>query len=99
MERGTGEAWLITLTKELRRYLPQGEYILTHAPQAPYFTGTTRYPKGGYLTVDKEVGHLIDWYNIQFYNQNDCTYDSYEKLFLKNDNCWFPQTTIDDIIK
>jgi len=86
------------MTRELRKHLPVGEYIVTHAPQAPYFTGTVRYPNGGYLTVDKEVGHLIDWYNIQFYNQGDCTYDSYETLFVNNAQCYFPQTTIGDLL-
>jgi chitinase len=99
MEMGTGEQWLITITKELRRLLPFEEgFIITHAPQAPYFTGTVRYKNGGYMKVDKEVGHLIDWYNIQFYNQGDCTYDSYERLFIKNSDCYFPQTTIEDLL-
>ena len=41
------------------------------------------YPKGGYLTIDKKVGHLIDFYNVQFYNQIDHSpYDTYETLFL-----------------
>jgi hypothetical protein len=35
MEAGTGEAWLITFSKELRRLLPN--HIISHAPQAPYF--------------------------------------------------------------
>jgi len=32
MELGTGEQWLITCTKTLRKYLPKGKYIITHAP-------------------------------------------------------------------
>jgi hypothetical protein len=75
-----------------------GQYIVTHAPQAPYFTGTHKYPKGGYNTIHKEVGHLIDWYNIQFYNQGDNAYDSYESLFT-NSAGWFPRTSVDEIIK
>lgn len=27
------------------------------------------WPGGGYLHVDSSVGHLIDWYNVQFYNR------------------------------
>lgn len=36
------------------------------------------------MTVHQQVGHLIDFYNIQFYNQGDNTYDSYDKLFVKS---------------
>ena len=25
---------------------------------------------------------MIDWYNVQFYNQGDTNYDSYELLFI-----------------
>ena len=47
-QKGTGEAWLIAFTTQLRNALPNA--IITHAPQAPYFVGDIRqYPKGGYL--------------------------------------------------
>lgn len=81
LEHGKGEDWLIRCTKAIRLVLPVGQYVLSHAPQAPYFMGTSKYPNGAYLTVDKEVGHLIDFYNVQFYNQGSSTYDSYETLF------------------
>ncbi|KZV61339.1 glycoside hydrolase family 18 protein [Peniophora sp. CONT] len=68
--------WLVAFTKELRNKLPAGDYIITHAPVAPWFE--KGYSGGGYLAVDSAVGSLIDWYNIQFYNQGatqytDCT--------------------------
>lgn len=34
------------------------------------------------MTVHKQVGNLIDFYNVQFYNQGDTKYDSYETLFM-----------------
>ncbi|KAL5519835.1 hypothetical protein ACEPAG_1495 [Sanghuangporus baumii] len=33
--------------------------------------GTSK--SGTYLTVQKNVGDMIDWYNMQFYNQQDYT--------------------------
>ena len=36
---------------------------------APWFE--KGYQGGGYLEVDSQVGSLIDWYNIQFYNQKN----------------------------
>lgn len=77
MEAGTGEQWLIDCTIAIRNILPVGEYYLTHAPQAPYFIGSPRYPNGGYVKVHEEVGDLIDWYNTQFYNQGNSQYNSY----------------------
>ncbi|RPD63333.1 glycoside hydrolase [Lentinus tigrinus ALCF2SS1-7] len=68
---GVGEQWLATFTQTLRSQLPQGQFILTHAPVGPWFQPQASFCPGGcYLTVDKTVGSLIDWYNIQFYNQS-----------------------------
>jgi len=89
---GTAENWLIKCTQALRSKLPAGQYIITHAPQAPYFRNDGTYPKGAYLTVDKEVGSLIDWYNVQYYNQGENQYVSYENLFVENSE--FPRTGV-----
>ncbi|KAF8550425.1 hypothetical protein OG21DRAFT_1487780 [Imleria badia] len=96
----TAEPWLIFLTQQLRKKLPQGEYILSHAPVAPWFT-PNMWSGGGYLQVHKNVGNLIDWarrglfcigyltdcppqYNIQFYNQGTKEYTTCEGLFHKS---------------
>lgn len=74
MDAGTGEQWVINLTKELRAKLPS-PYIISHAPIAPWFAASGT-PGGAYATIHQSVGSLIDFYNIQFYNQddyNDCT--------------------------
>jgi len=81
-EGGRGAQWLITCTKVIRQYLPQGRYLLTHAPQGPYFTTAPLYPDGAYLTVDKQVGDLIDWYNLQYYNQGTGVYEDYNDCFV-----------------
>jgi len=98
MNAGIGEAWLINITNVLRSKLPSPKYIISHAPQAPYFMGAPQYRNGGYLTVDKEVGDKIDFYNIQFYNQGTSSYDSYETLFEKS-NGWAIGTSIKEIAK
>lgn len=54
------EVWLETFTTVLRQGLPQGQYILSHAPLAPWFS-PTHWGGGGYLAVHKSVGNLIDW--------------------------------------
>lgn len=56
-------------------------HIITHAPQAPYFC-SQRYKNGAYVNINQQVGNLIDFYNVQFYNQGNNTYDTYEKLFV-----------------
>ncbi|KAM0752714.1 glycoside hydrolase [Meredithblackwellia eburnea MCA 4105] len=67
---GKSEDWLITLTKELRAKLPK-PYIISHAPLAPWFsTATSISPGGGYMKIHKSVGSLIDFYNVQLYNQD-----------------------------
>jgi len=56
-------------------------HIITHAPQAPYFCKDF-YKNRAYYTVHKEVGDTIDFYNMQFYNQGNNRYDTYQTLFL-----------------
>jgi len=34
------------------------------------------------MTIHNAVGNLIDFYNVQFYNQGNNSYDTYDKLFI-----------------
>lgn len=68
MDGGSAEAWLIPYTQQLRSRLPSPQFLITHAPVSTWFSDQPgRFPGGGYLFVDKQVGNLIDWYNTQFY--------------------------------
>ncbi|KIK54156.1 glycoside hydrolase family 18 protein [Collybiopsis luxurians FD-317 M1] len=91
---GKAEQWLVDFTTALRAELPQGQYILTHAPLAPWFSKTT-YKSGAYLTVDKQVGSMIDWYNVQFYNQGATEYTDCNGLL--NQSKAFPGTSVFEI--
>ncbi|KAG1770689.1 glycoside hydrolase family 18 protein [Suillus occidentalis] len=88
---GSAETWLTTFTQVLRASLPQGQFILTHAPVAPWFAPT--YTSGAYLTVNKNVGSLIDWYNIQFYNQGTTEYTTCSGLLTNSSSTW-PDTAL-----
>lgn len=57
-------------------------HIITHCPQAPYFK-EEYYRNGAYKTVNDRVGNTIDFYNVQFYNQGNTRYDSYQELFIQ----------------
>ncbi|KAF9077607.1 glycoside hydrolase superfamily [Rhodocollybia butyracea] len=77
---GSAETWLIEFTKELRNQLPQGQYILTHAPQAPWLSTGTQWNGKAYVQVNQEVGSMIDWYNVQWYSQGPGEYETCDKL-------------------
>ncbi|EJD39830.1 glycoside hydrolase [Auricularia subglabra TFB-10046 SS5] len=94
-ELGTAENWIATFTEELRSYLPAPQYIITYAPLAPWFM-KGRWPGGGWLKVHETVGDLIDWYNIQFYNQEASRYDTCETLLHESDG-WFTGTSVFEI--
>jgi len=70
---------------------------LTHAPQAPYFIGKRYYINGGYITVHEAVGDMIDWYNVQFYNQGDTEYKNYTTLFIHSEGSKFNHTAVFDL--
>jgi len=84
---GKAEAWLASFTRQLRVQLPQGTYILTHAPVAPWFS-PNKFGGGAYLTVHSTVGNLIDWYNVQFYNQGTSEYTTCIGLLTASSNNW-----------
>ncbi|OSD06759.1 glycoside hydrolase family 18 protein [Trametes coccinea BRFM310] len=84
---GKAEKWIVTFTQTLRQKLPKGHYLLTHAPVAPWFSpkfNTT----GAYITVDQQAGDLIDWYNVQFYNQGDDMYTTCDGLLNTSGSAW-----------
>ncbi|KAG2128558.1 glycoside hydrolase family 18 protein [Suillus clintonianus] len=84
---GSAETWLTTFTQTLRVQLPLGQYILTHAPVAPWFAAN--YTSGAYLTVNKNVGSLIDW----FYNQGTTEYTTCSGLLTTSSSLW-PNTAL-----
>eukprot|EP01084_Bolivina_argentea_P258431 435676_1 len=94
---GTGETWLCAVTNSLRNTYLGSDYIITHAPQAPYFMGAPNYPRGGYLTVHSNCGSNIDWYNVQFYNQGSTTYSSFTTLFVQAVG-WSLQSSVYEMI-
>ncbi|KAF8892265.1 glycoside hydrolase [Infundibulicybe gibba] len=89
---GKAEAWLASFTKQLRVQLPQGTYILTHAPVAPWFS-PNKFGGGAYLKVHSTVGSLIDWYNVQFYNQGTSEYTTCAGLLTASSSTW-PQSSL-----
>ncbi|OJA17361.1 hypothetical protein AZE42_03902 [Rhizopogon vesiculosus] len=84
---GAAEDWLISFTTQLRTQLPQGQYILTHAPVAPWFS-PGMWGGGGYLYVDSMVGSMIDWYNVQYYNQGTTEYTTCDGLLYTSSTTW-----------
>ncbi|KAK0238913.1 glycoside hydrolase family 18 protein [Armillaria nabsnona] len=84
---GKAEQWLANFTTQLRVTLPKDSYILTHAPVAPWFS-PTHYGGGGYLKVHEMVGDMIDWYNVQFYNQGTDEYTTCDGLLNMSSETW-----------
>jgi len=80
--------------RQIRRKLPF--HIVSHAPQGPYFSPSFA-PKGAYLTINNLVDKFIDFYNVQFYNQGNTTYETYEQLFVDSGSL-IPNTSVFQII-
>ncbi|KAF8888132.1 glycoside hydrolase superfamily [Infundibulicybe gibba] len=52
-----------------------------------------RWGGGGYLKVHQSVGNLIDWYNVQFYNQGISEYTTCSGLLTASSGAW-PGTSV-----
>ena len=63
---GAAEAWVTTFTQTLRQKLPQGQFILTHAPLAPWLSPNAQFAAGAYVTINKNVGTLIDFVSVRY---------------------------------
>ncbi|KAF8532421.1 glycoside hydrolase superfamily [Gautieria morchelliformis] len=102
VSKGTAVAWLETFMTELRKTLPVGQFIVSHAPLAPHFS--PEFPaapspasaQGPYLQVDKKVGSLIDFYNVQFYNDGATVYTDCNGL-LTQSSSGFPKSSLFEI--
>ena len=103
MEAGTAVPWLIEMTDAMvMKFKATGKkYIMTNAPQAPYFIDG-RYPMNyvafhkSVLSDGTEVGDYMDSYLVQFYNQGSSTYSSYTSLFVTSDG-WSVGTSVSEI--
>jgi len=91
---GTAITWLAECSLAARKILGTSR-LISHAPQAPYF-GTWAGPSLGYTALYKTVPDTIDFFNIQFYNQGQGTYNSYETIFTYEAD--FPDTAIKEMI-
>ncbi|KAG7093682.1 hypothetical protein E1B28_007340 [Marasmius oreades] len=92
---GSAEKWLSDFTRQMRALLPKGQFILTHAPVAPWFS-PEKFNNQAYLAVDAEVGSLIDWYNVQFYNQGTSEYTTCSGLLTQSSATW-PHSSLFEI--
>lgn len=72
------------------------EYIITHAPIAPWFSDdTSLYPSGAYHAVAQAVGNSVDWWHLQYYNQGSDYDDCTSLLTTSQSN--YPHTSIFEI--
>ncbi|ESK96512.1 glycoside hydrolase family 18 protein [Moniliophthora roreri MCA 2997] len=92
---GSAETWLADFTRQMREQLPKGTYILTHAPVAPWFS-PEKFGGKAYLAIDSAVGNLIDWYNVQFYNQGTMEYTTCDGLLTESSSTW-PHSSLFEI--
>jgi len=94
MNAGLGEGWLVAFTRAVRSVIPN--HVVSHCPQAPYFKHEF-YQNGAYKTINDEVGDLIDFYIVQFYNQGSSQYDTYNELFVSASGTPFNGTAVLEI--
>ncbi|KAJ7168017.1 glycoside hydrolase family 18 protein [Mycena filopes] len=91
MDAGKAEQWVIDFTTQLHSELGDN-YLITHAPIAAWFA--PNMPNGGYRAIHQAVGTMINWYNVQFYN--NAIYEPCEG-FLHESGGNEPQTSVFEI--
>ena len=105
MEKGTAIPWLIEMVDAMvKTFKASGKkYIMTSAPQAPYFMDG-HYQKNyvdfhhSKLSDGSIVGDYMDSYLVQYYNQGSSTYCNYTTLFEASDG-WASGTANNQIAK
>ena len=106
MEKGTAYQWLVDFTNAMLKKLDDTgkRYVISHAPQAPYFMDDGKYPHNyvkiynARLSNGATLGSRVDFFNIQFYNQGSSSaYSTYQSLFLTSDG-WATGTAVQQIV-
>ncbi|KAF8340778.1 glycoside hydrolase [Amanita rubescens] len=92
-KKGVAEDWLIAFTIELRARLPR-EFLISHAHIRQLILSNSRfgskaYPGGGYIRINKEIGHEINWYNVQYGHH----YNTPEAI-LRESGAEYPGTSV-----
>ncbi len=96
--------WLVECHKQTRLRISEKTSttltLISHAPQAPYFDGSFTGIDGGYTTLEKltqsVTGGGIDFYNVQYYNQGETAYITYNDLFIQSKN--ITNTSVSQVI-
>lgn len=88
--------WLVTVANTTRTTLGT-QALISFAPQAPYLStpgqsATWAGVLGGFTAV-YNAAPSIDIYNIQFYNQGNTNYQSYQTIFI-NSGTDFPYSAV-----
>ena len=81
---GAAETWVSTFTKTLRTTLPQGQFILSHAPLAPWLAPNAQFAAGAYVTINKNVGALIDFVSVSHVHCGSSEDDNTHTTFVRS---------------
>jgi chitinase len=92
---GIGEQWLLNFMTKLRSLLPN--FLIVHTVNAGYFVGKPIFKNGAYLTVNNQVGSLIDFYNVKYFSQSNSTYNTSQSLFNVSTG-WALNTSVNQLI-
>ncbi|KAI1784966.1 hypothetical protein LXA43DRAFT_900775 [Ganoderma leucocontextum] len=63
---GKAEKWVTSSTADPAQEAAEG-------PLAQWLAPNKQFAAGAYVKINKNVGSLTDWCNVQFYNQGICT--------------------------
>lgn len=103
MENGTAVPWLVEMTDAMvKKFKATGkEYLIHHAPQAPYFMDG-KYSQNyvdlhnSKLSDGSTVGDHVHSYLLQFYNQGSSEYTTYTTIFETSDG-WSTGSAVNQI--
>lgn len=81
-----------SVATSLKRDIPN--VLISHAPQTPYFTSDYNNVYTAFYTAYQSV---IDWFNIQYYNNGSS--NTFEEIFLNSDNTRYPGVAVLQLIQ
>jgi hypothetical protein len=78
---------MTTFHQQLRSALPSS--LISVAPTAWAYGSTFGSANSAFCKLQAAAGNTIDWYNIQFYNGFEGTWNTCENVFWNSDNSAF----------
>jgi chitinase len=97
---GSFISWAVAASKAAKSVFARAgkTSVISHAPQAPYFSPVWAGKQAGYVEIWKQSEGSIDFFFVQYYNQGDGVYATFSEVFIESGGGFAPSTAVSELV-